>query len=801
MKKLNLQSKLTGLALSFAILMTACSGGSSSSSTAPQNTTFTLSVSNKTDVDFTEISIEDGFTGRVLYSGRFNCIANQVGCVLFYTGSEFSGPVVLTFKDQYGHIVAAYDTPTAPGSYLAAEVSLWSTGVYLFDALSRRNATIADMSQAEIESRLDLFTRNSLRKNTVSHDDNYVDLAMYYVHKIQMGPLSLNDFLDGLAQRLINFEVADISEFSIAANRTASTAITQGFKTALNSSFDFLKSFKFISVAQAQNTSCSSDTVAFLTLSGSVAGGVTNAFPLAGTVLSTVSALAMNSCTNIASELNTIINQLASLQNSLDNLQNRMGVLTNFLASSQISTNIQEFSDATSNLTQLSKNYQLILTNNNVKSLTEYVKLRGGDGADALAITLQKDGYNSRLEDLIIRTGETVDKNYLLQVDRLTSQTDALISALDLLCNDPGPGSSIVKQRIQCNLVIATTTAKLIAAQTMAYKLSSETYDLLEAYPSEATRFGYDLSRSAAQNKAELLDKNKAQLNELISKYRNAAQNDDGSSGYYNVFNGISSSLQTKMAQNNCKYDVSGSPAISEWYRSGRDEYIETLCKDNQTPIKARYFLKIGDASVNSDSVANVLGVLVGAISVRGPSQGAGFEIPPYWNSGPYNKLALKLNTAPIPGNFSVNSNLLSREGVTQISSGLSNGTLRGDFFELGQQPYQSSLFKSSGLTLLKSSNSGTYGNQYSWFRYTDSSRYSYVFAVNRIFGIACLSGDCTTNEYALPTTGDRRIGSLSFKNGPQKLGLAFYNNPLLRNPPEGSVGLLAFFLNDKLMY
>jgi hypothetical protein len=481
-----------------------------------------------------------------------------------------------------------------------------------------------------------------------------------------------------------------------------------------------------------------------------------------------------------------------------------MGMLTNFVATSQMNTNIQEFSDTITNLTQLSKNYGLILSNNNVKSLREYVKLKGGSGSNALTVTLQKEGYNSRFEDLLNRTGETVDLNYLLQVDRLTEQMDSLIGALDLLCNDPGQGSLIVKQRVQCNLVISTTTVKLIAAQAMAYKLASETYDLLEAYPSEATRFGYDRSKSAAQNKAEILNKHQTQLNSLIAKYRNSVQNYDGSAGYYNAFNGLSTTLLDKMKMSNCKFDISGSAAINEWFRVGRDEYIETLCKDNQTPIKARYFLKIDDKSANSDDIVNVLGVLVEARPFGGgprPREGAGMAVGKNMNET-YDKLALKMSIAPIAGSFSVNSNLPSREGVTKISSGLSDGTIRGgDFFELSQQSFQSDLFKSSGLTLLKISNSG-WDQTYSWFRYTDSAKYSYVFAINRMFGISCLTSDCTTHDYWRDTGGGKSIGSLSFKKGPQKLGFALYGDPYGWNPsPPGSVGLATFFLDKKLMY
>ena len=220
MNRLNPRFALIGLAISSIFFLASCGGSGSSSSTAPANTQTTFSISNKTAVDFTEISIEEGFTGKSLYSGSFKCVSQASNCILFYTGSAFKGPVVITFKDIHGHIAAAYDSPEAPGNYLAAEVSLWTTGAYLVEALKLRSSSIARLNQGDFENRLNLFTQNYTNPDAGAYDQNYVDVARHYVNKLQSNSITIDVFLDTLAQRLINQEIATAAEFMIATNQS-----------------------------------------------------------------------------------------------------------------------------------------------------------------------------------------------------------------------------------------------------------------------------------------------------------------------------------------------------------------------------------------------------------------------------------------------------------------------------------------------------------------------------------------------------------------------------------------------------
>ena len=746
----------------FTMFFLAACGGSGSS-VAPENTKTTLSISNKTAADFTELSIEEGYSGKVIYSVEFNCPSQASNCIHFYTGQELKGPVVLTFKDAQGHIAGAFDTPEAPGNYLPAQISLWTTGAYLVEALSNHSPAIVKMTQGDLESRLDLFTKNYSDPDAGIVDKNYVDIARYYVNQLQKQPLTIDDFLDNLAQRLINQESAQNSEFSIASSK----ANLLGFDYALNGLWRRINSIEFIGSAYAQNTDCSSSTVAFLTIGGSVAGGVANAFPIAGTVISAAFSLGMNSCTNIVSKLNEIMSQLTNLQNSLDNLQNNMGRLTNFIANTKLNTNIQSFTDVSRDLTQLSGNYQVILTNNNVSSLIEYVKLRGGSSSDALKIALDKDGATSIFLYLLSRISSTSAQNYLTQIERLTdSQFDTLLSALDMLCRTPGSGSSVIQQRVQCNMAIASTTARFIASQNMAYQLAGATYDLLEAYPSEATRFGYDRSKSAAQQKSDLLLKLQAQREVLISRYRTSVINPDGTSGYYNSFNGLPAALLSNMVSVGCYNQKFPKIAnVSAWVKVDPDEYIESSCFSKDAQVLSRYYIKFSGADVaGRDDVTNILGVLIPSANVDPwTSNRSGYALPQI------NMVAMKHATsAPFPGGFAFNGENL-RSSTPKIV--IDNNLGPNNRFQLWVTPWSNEVLKAPGLSLFNKPNDFIYEGMNNWVRYTDASGYSYVFdlqsgQINAI--LLCVTADCSKLN----------TGGISFKNGPQDLSLKNAENP-----------------------
>jgi hypothetical protein len=453
------------------------------------------------------------------------------------------------------------------------------------------------------------------------------------------------------------------------------------------------------------------------------------------------------------------MSQLTNLQNSLDNLQNNLGKLTNFIATTALNTNIQTFTDVSKDLVQLSSNHQVILTNNNVTSLIEYVKKRGGSGDDALRIALEKDGPGSVFQDLLSRISSTSSQNYQSQIERLTdTQFDTLLNALNLLCKEPGPGSSVINQRVQCNLVIATTTAKLIASQSMAYQLAGATYDLLAAYPSEASRFGYNINISAAQQKATLLAKLQNQREALVSTYRNTIKNSNGIGGYFNAFDGLPSGLLNNMANVGCYNEkLPRSANIVAWVKDGSDEYLETLCPSNGFPTLSRYYIKYAGVDVaDRDNVSNVLGVLVRS-SMLDPRGDYRRRLPEIQY--------IAMRHAPgnaYRGEFAFNSEDLRLASPKIISD---NNLGPENRLRLVYDGYSNAILNSPNLSLFFKWTFPNKGENII-FRFTDINGYSYAFVlnknVNRNSELLCVMVECTN------LSG----GGVTFKNGPQDLSL-----------------------------
>jgi hypothetical protein len=506
-------------------------------------------------------------------------------------------------------------------------------------------------------------------------------------------------------------------------------------------------------------------------------GAIPSAFPIASGIGKAVSAIGSTACNPLNLKLDAIINQLNVLQNSLNNLSDDVGKLTNFVATLAITTNLQDFTTVSSDLSQLAGNYQIILNNNQVGSLKDYVRKVGGPGADALNIILSKepDGVFAKL---LGRIPATSDQSYILQIQRLTeNQFDALNEAINLLCKDPRTGD-VIKLRVQCNLVIGTTTARLLTAQNIAYQIASDTYDLLEAYPSEATRFGYDLSKTAAQNKAALKVKFDKQADVMTSRYSITVQNSNGTKGVYDSFDGLPTALLSSISAANCNGNQSDPYAriqsITSWVKETANEHIVTNCRNFTTPILARYYLKVDGKTTNSNDVGNAMGVLVPFDKIAttdttmlrdAPTAGIGSGLGIY----------LVLQPNPVPYTFAINS---VYDGSSRwIYDQLFNGG-EDKFYRLtkakGTQISDKLPSWIDQLTADCTSNSRfNCFSKKQFVRYTDKSGYSVVFAIELMYSanIAvnirnlyyCITGDCTNKS---------STDQLSFKDGPLALKL-----------------------------
>ena len=732
-----------------AALLSGC-GGSGDSASPPPNTKVIFSVSNNTQTDFSAVQIHNGLGGDVVFEGALDCAVNQRNCMVYYTGPEFLTTAVLAFKNTQGKTIAYYDTASAPGNYVPAKVTRWSTGVYLAEALDHFSSEIKAMSPTDFGFRWETFSQNY--PVSASSNDSYEQLAAYYESQQLLDAPSVPVFSAALAQRLINMEVADASQFEVE-NLPTMTSILLG----------------------SGSGGCPPGIGSLISIASQMLGEAyfSKIYKPISKEIGKVGADACKSDGSSA-KLDQIINALNNLQNAVDNLQNDLGKLTNFIATAQMDTNVQSFEDVTTDLLQLSKNYEVIRSNEKVASLKEYVAKRGGTGKDALRITLEKDGVGSVFENLISRISSTSNQNYLLQIAGLTgNKFNTLIRALDMLCNTPSTGD-LIQLRAQCNIVIGTTLSRMVSMQAMAQILAGETYDLFEAYPSEATRFGYDLGKTAAEHKAALANKFYDQAEAMANAYKSGVVNTDGSKGYYNLFNGLSATLLNSMRPEDCYDTVADVPKITAWIKEAANEYLITNCLNTNPlaqwynlgtgrfPVQARYYIKVnGSIVTGSDESANILGVLVPRrLTVKDhyrTNQDALLDAQPWYLLGAVSMIAFRQSDRPVAGTFdndrlhTDNSSYLRlvaspwNNDVLAAKMGASVGLSLYDH-------YQASPF--SDLSINRSDN----------YRYTGADGFSYVF-LNADIGsksrLVCLSGECA---------GDKS-GGLSWKNGPQKFG------------------------------
>jgi len=732
-------------------LAVGCGGGGGSSSSSDVDsgpyTGVTFSITNETERNFSAVTIQDGLDGSVVYEGAFNCAAGQSSCVIDYTGPAFGDAAVLGFQDVPGRTIAYYDTAETPTNYEAIEVSDWSTGAYLEEVLLAWNPELEEMSEEEYYFAWDAFTQSYPDIGTP--DDFSERLGAHYAQHQLAQAKSLPEFTFGLAQRLLEYQAANRSEFVVGPERSA-----RSFKVASQQST--------AAIVATASQGCPAVVGQLLSSGGYILGSYFSMVTYS--VVSSIGNLASGLCTG-DDGIDQILTALNNLQNSMDNLQNDLGKLSNFVASAQQDTNIQEFEDLTRDLTQLSKNYKVILRNEGVASLKEYTAKRGGTGADALRNVIDNEP-DSVFADLVRRISATSDKNYILKISALTGpKFTTLTRALDLLCASPSTGD-IVQLRSQCNMVIATTTSRLVAMQELAEKLAGETYDLLEAYPSEATRYGYDRGVPAARQKADLAARFSQQAAAMASAYK-ALNNTPNNPGYYPLYAGLSQNLVNNMKSVNCYDEERKAPFILGWYKEAANEYLTTNCRESSTPVKARYHLRYNGSDVaGRDSMANIMGVLVPAQN-REPSD-LNIGQTPSFNVG---MVAMKASAAPKPGTFITNGQNIKRDAMV-VHPNTSDGPAGRLTPYL--TPWSNETLKAPGLTLYNQTEDFTYGGVYNWLRYTDENGRSFVFylrSVQRKTSLVCTTTDCTGGS-----------SGLSFREGPQNLDLRRADNDIERS-------------------
>lgn len=748
MKNLNI---LVALAASFALF--GCGGGSNSSS-APANTTTTYNIANKTLSDFASVSIVDSNTGAEYQSGSLSCSSQSSNCTFYYTGSPIKGAETLVFRDAAGMVVGAYVSGFDQAEYEAPIVNAWTTGLYILQKLNQQSADIAALSQDTLEAKLYGFMQNYTSPDGTA--DYYEEIAAYYIHERSVNGLSLDAFLTRFAERLQSGDAPVASEFGqITLAMTSFNSIRLAFQDLFAGKQVLIRP----ALANSDYSSCPSGISAFLDLSGTVMNAVQNAFPIAGTVASSVVTLSQTACNSGEPSMTDIMNKLNAIQTSLNALKDNLGQLTTLVADANINAGLSRFRTTTTLADLRGSNYDALVKNS---SLLSYIKQKDHEKGDGtLAYVLNK--YPGGTVDLLMKS-VFADEGLVTQIDALTDEKfNTMVSSIQAKCGNIGTGD-IVSLRVQCNLAVSTSMGRLMAAQRIALKIAKDAYAVADAFPDEVlSRYGY--SKRDFDPYAKLKAKFDAQLTMAKSQYEAVVRNSDSTQkGYFNTFDGLSNTLLDNMKEVACWNYANDSAAIGQWMKedNANTEYYVTNCHvgSRQTPttVRARYFRKIDGKSVGNDDVGNVMGVLVERRYITGDD---------YWYVGTRKTeeltlrqgtpLFMKVSDIPAYSNYFAINNTSQRSSNVVVPNTRSTVGPNLRFFKSQSDNWE----KGVSEWLLNEDGSDW---SYNWMRYTDLKGYSYVFYLankagsGSYTGLYCVTGDCTISD---------RI-NVSYKHGPQ---------------------------------
>lgn len=741
-----------GAPLGVSLLLIAC--GSSSTQTAP-NTNIDLQISNSTGIDFASLSITDRASGQIVYNEAITCTAFEQDCMASYVGPAIRGTAILEFKDKAGITVAYYDTASVPGKYVSATIDNFTTGAFLYEELVTLNASLDAMSIGDLAYRLELFTADY---PAVSSDDIYDQLSSYFHYQQTIQPQTAGLFAANLAQRLLNGDVAQQAEFittstPLLALLAASSADTPKCPAGFSNLIYLL--------ADVVGEKFSKSLKPFFKQIGKIGGDACK--PGGGVKLS------------------DILNALNNLQSSVDNIQNNLGALSNFVAKVKLEDKLKAYDTTTKDLITLSENYQNLLRLNGVTTLKAYVEKTYGTDSAALDRALAADAISGVLTTIIEVAGANRSGGFLKNIDQLTAGDITLIDGLNLLCSNPSTGD-VVQQRSLCNMVISSTVARLAANQEMALILASEGYAVFDAYPSTARRYGYDVTRGAAAYSQSLSDAFYTQKSSLANSYQNIV-NSDGSTGYFKLVDGLSTTLLANLKTVNCYDTDEKSYLISGWVKEAANEYLITNCNSYVTrasnypiPVQARYYLRIDNTAVSgSDSVTNIMGVLI-------PSNKKDFNnttnYPLDKSRWSVKLLAFKSEYVPKPGTFMTNGENVVPSSNTVNANLFDGPPQRLSFDSMATDGMTKGILNPTGLSIYRQACGSSRLKVSNWIRYTDQNLFSYILLLKS--GISdlpqwcyqsslyCVTGDCKNGK-----ASEGKANELDFTLGPKALRVA----------------------------
>lgn len=592
--------------------LNGCGDGSSGSHGAltapPADTKTTIAIGNKSDRTYVRAVLLDK-NGHILKEQDIDCKASATNCMV-YLHTQVTQSAILLVQDKQRRMIGAYAFPSSGlGSFNNVYPTNQSTGRYLADKLFRDHLSKENISFEEASQRALILFKNYT--NTEGNNDPFTSLGDYYLEQTKDSSISENEFLEKLAKRLVNWEVAKPDELPKTKNQSSQSSLNKislAFNALINNKSELIS----LANATTPTASCSPALKSFL----SISEGLAKAIPTAGSAISGAIGVGTKACAGDPSK--EIMSALTALQTTVTNTNIDLGKLASFTYDKEITDKNNDFLRVFQVANEYTNVYDdFVLKNGKLKVFFE-----------------SKGGFNQGLAaggetvKAILNTATVV--NELVNLDKLGS-LNSYFQALNNRCAAlaPGRNENFLAVRSFCNSSIMSNVAFLGGAQSALLPVLKDVYETLALYESKGENLnnfitptivttyakGYDEVKTAFEKKQE----------SIIKDIQTHVGVDGFKTGTFDLYAGLNDELKRNLVERACSQIGTSTkklPNIVGWYSpsasSTTENYIVTECQlvyadlpDHIQLAKARYYYANQGANVNANNVANVLGVPV----------------------------------------------------------------------------------------------------------------------------------------------------------------------------------------------
>lgn len=743
----------------------------------PDSTKTMIDISNDSDRTYVRAILVDSGTGNTLKQEQIDCKAHASNCML-YLPNKISHSATLIVQDSQQRMIGAFTFPSdGVKTYSYVNPNNKSTGEYLDQRLLKEYLSKDKIDAESATLRLQNFFQDYIGSDGSA--DPYAELGDYYALQTSTSPITENQFLENLAKRLINWEVAKPDELPKPKKQAAlsnSQKIANAFSNLVSGKVNLIAEAQ----AQTANTgSCSQQTKDFLKIASTIGKVV----PKAGSAISGAADMGTKACGD--DPTSKILSAITQLRTDVENVNKNVNALASYTYDKDIRDTNDAFWKIHTDTEQYINGYNIFLKEALVPTKKDGTKTKMAfNSLEAYFSEFKSRGYTteetikfgSNQLGQILNTANVVNQLAgSLPVPNMTTYTAALNSRCAAPMNSR-PNENFLSVRTFCNSSIMSNVAILVGTQAGLVGILKDVYSTIEKHQINPNDYikpvGVQSYSATGINNIEGLFR-KSQGTVLQPILDGVTATGDTSKGYFNLYAGLPKPLSNNLIARNCAGIGNGKenlPSITGWFvptNQEKENYIETECQlinananNSKRPVKARYYYTYQGNGIDANDVANVLGVPVAMHYVKTGKPFLTTSVITEQTSGGYVEDSPVFD-APFLVAFNNEENAGLQTGVIPSKDNKSRN------YVLHTSPSGSGIYEAK----IPSASAGDKSLGYTWLSLKDKNNYHYVAKLgmfystggserpsSRWFNLACETYECqadpTTHEWLVFRSG-----------------------------------------------